>query len=85
MQSPSWQANSSSANQEIPRILWNLRFITALTRARHLSLSWAWDSLSYQRTSPSPRHCEVFRNILSFYGEELLAPRPISKLEDHPL
>jgi len=22
-QSPSWEANSSSANQEIPRVLWN--------------------------------------------------------------
>jgi hypothetical protein len=26
-----------------------------------------------------------FRNNASFYGEELLAPRPIPKLEDHPL
>jgi hypothetical protein len=24
-QSPSWEANSSSASQEIPRILWNLK------------------------------------------------------------
>jgi hypothetical protein len=27
---------------------------------------------------------EMFRN-LSFYGEELLAPRPTPKLEIHPL
>jgi hypothetical protein len=27
----------------------------------------------------------VFRNIIVFYGEELLAPRPTPKLEDHPL
>jgi hypothetical protein len=27
----------------------------------------------------------VFRNMVIFYGEELLAPRPTSKLEDHPL
>jgi len=26
VQSPSWEANSSSANQEIPRILWNPKF-----------------------------------------------------------
>jgi hypothetical protein len=26
-----------------------------------------------------------FRNRLIFYGEELLAPRPTPKLEDHPL
>jgi len=27
----------------------------------------------------------MFRNIVSFYGEELLKPRPTTKLEDHPL
>ena len=27
----------------------------------------------------------MFRNIVSFYGEELLTPRPTGKLEDHPL
>jgi len=25
-QSPSWEANSSSTNQEIPRVLWNSKF-----------------------------------------------------------
>jgi hypothetical protein len=27
----------------------------------------------------------MFRNIILFYSEELLAPRPTPKLEDHPL
>jgi hypothetical protein len=27
----------------------------------------------------------MFRNKTSFYGEELLTPRPTPKLEDHPL
>jgi hypothetical protein len=27
----------------------------------------------------------IFVTSLFFYGEELLAPRPIPKLEDHPL
>jgi hypothetical protein len=27
----------------------------------------------------------MFRNIIPFYGEELLEPRPTPKLEDHPL
>jgi len=27
----------------------------------------------------------MFRNTILFYGEELLAPRPTPKLEDHPL
>jgi hypothetical protein len=40
--------------------------------------------VSYQRMSLSLRPCEIFRNILSFYGEELLEFRPSPKLEDHP-
>jgi len=27
----------------------------------------------------------MFRNMVRFYGEELLVPRPAPKLEDHPL
>ena len=46
------------------------RFITPFTSASHLSLSWAvW----------------TFRNKIRFYGESLLAPRPTTKLENHPL
>jgi hypothetical protein len=33
----------------------------------------------------SPPSCEMFLNVLSFYGEELLATCPTPKLEDHPL
>jgi hypothetical protein len=40
---------------------------------------------SYQTISPGPRFCMVFRNMVTFYGEDLLAPRPTPKLEDHPL
>jgi len=51
------------------------RFITALTSACHLSLS-----------SPGLRLTVwMFCNKVHFYGEKLLAPRPIPKLEDHPL
>ena len=39
-QSLSWEANWFSASQEIPRILGNLKFITAFTTTCHLSLSW---------------------------------------------
>jgi hypothetical protein len=35
--------------------------------------------------SPCPRLLVNFRNKIIFYSEELLAPRPIPKLEDHPL
>jgi hypothetical protein len=39
----------------------------------------------YQTISPGPRLCIVLRNMVICYGEELLAPRPTPKLEDHPL
>jgi len=42
-------------------------------------------SVSYQRTSPIKRPCDVFRNIAIFYGEELFALLPATQLEDHPL
>jgi hypothetical protein len=34
---------------------------------------------------PSPRICVTFVNTFIFYGEDLQASRPISKLEKHPL
>ena len=40
-QRPSWEAKRSLTSQEIPAFYGIWRFITALTRARHLSLSWA--------------------------------------------
>ena len=39
-----------------------------------------------QIISPDPRLTVcMFRNKIRFYGEELVAPRPTPKLEDHPL
>jgi len=35
--------------------------------------------------SPGPRHMYPFCNKASFHSEELLAPHPTHKLEDHPL
>jgi len=40
---------------------------------------------SYQNISPTNRPCEMFCNIVSCHSEELLAPHPIPKLEDHNL
>jgi hypothetical protein len=41
---------------------------------------------SYQNISPDRRLCLwIFRNKIRFNREELLAPRPTTKLEDHPL
>ena len=35
--------------------------------------------------NPSLKPCKMLRNIVSFYGEELLAPLSTPNLEDHPL
>jgi len=95
--SPSWEANRSSASQEIPAFYGTRRFITTFTSSRRLFLPWArlFQSIppshfktlpvAYQRISPSPRPSEMFRNIVTLYGEVLLAPRRNSKLECHPL
>jgi hypothetical protein len=82
-QSPSREANRSSATQEIPCVLWNLKvhYRTHKSPPPVPILSFK----SYQRISPGLSFCIVFRNMVIFYGEELLAPRPTPKLEDHPL
>jgi hypothetical protein len=41
--------------------------------------------MSYQSIIPGPRHKYLFGNKASFYGDELLAPRPNPKMKDHPL
>ena len=50
-QSPSGESNRSSASQKFPAFYGTQRFITALTTARHLSLSWA---RSIQSMPPHP-------------------------------
>ena len=76
-QSPSWEGNRFSASQEIPRILWNPKV------QYHIHQCPPPVPISI---SPGPRlSVRMFRNNMSFYGEELLAPRPTPKLEDHTL
>jgi hypothetical protein len=38
-----------------------------------------------QSISQHPRTREMFRKMVIFYDEQLLAPRPTSNLNDHPL
>jgi hypothetical protein len=62
--------------KKFPTFYGTRRFITAFTRARHVSLS---------KNCPGSRLCTLFRRLIIFYGEELLAPCPTPKLENHPL
>jgi hypothetical protein len=50
-QSPSWKLTGFAASQEIPPIYGTPKFITVLTSARHLSLSWTH---SIQSPQPPP-------------------------------
>jgi hypothetical protein len=45
----------------------------------------SWPHSQEPATCPYPQLCDLFRNMTIVYGEELLAPRPTPKLEDHPL
>jgi len=93
---PSWEAESSSASQETPRILRNPKVHYRI----HKSLSWARSIQSMPLHPTSWRHISFHvptlksvihrcvalkdRNVVRYYGE-LLAPHPTPKLKDHTL
>jgi len=57
-QSPAWEANRFSSSQEIPPFYEIPRYITAVTSARHLSLSWS------RSIHSMPLHPNSWRSIL---------------------
>jgi hypothetical protein len=83
--SSSWEGNRFVASQEIPRNVWNPKVHYYIHKCPPPAaiLSQLDPSIS-----PSPALClwiRVFHNKIRSYGEELLAPRPKLKLEDHNL
>jgi hypothetical protein len=62
---------------------WGIRASTFVCAGYFTTLSVSRSFI--QGIRPGPRLLENFRNKLIFYGEELLAPRPGTKLKDHPL
>jgi hypothetical protein len=52
-QSSFWYANSFLAPQVIPRLLWNLTFVTMFLRTHHRNLSWA-RLIHFTSFKPSP-------------------------------
>ena len=77
-QSTSWEANWFSASQEIHSILWNPKVLYRIHKCP--------PPVRILRHSPGPRlSLWTFHNKICFYGDELLGPRPLFELEDHPL
>ena len=58
-QSPSWEAKRYQMVKKFPAFYGTRRYITAVTSARHLSLSWA---SSVQSTPPHPNSWRSIRN-----------------------
>jgi hypothetical protein len=91
--SPFWVAKRSSGSQEIPSILYKPKvhyrihkpvppFYVLFHVLNHMS---PLHCLCCTRISPIPRPCEIFRNIVSLYDEELFAPRPTPSWKITPL
>jgi hypothetical protein len=84
--SPSWEPVIMQLLKNFQAFYGTRRFITEFTRALQLSLSWAFRLGRLSKQSVQARgFLRIFVTSIFFYGEELLAPVPAPKLEDHPL
>ena len=63
--------------KKLPAFYRTRRFITVFTSLPPVPI--------LSQINPSPRSCEMFRNMVISYGYELLPPRLTSKVGDHPL
>jgi hypothetical protein len=78
-QSFSRDSNRSSARQEISRF-----FVKAACSLPHAQAPVTCPYPA-EKIIACPRPCEVFGNIVRFYGKKFVALHPTTKLEDHPV
>jgi len=78
--------------KKFPAFYGTRRYITVFTNLLHLILLRArtvpdspshFLKIHFNIINPIPRPSEMIRNIVGFYGEELLPSHPTPKLEDH--
>jgi hypothetical protein len=85
--SPSSEVASYASSQEFSNIFWNPEVYYRVRKSPPLDPVLSHINLVY--TSPfdrtSPRPFVTFHSNIIFDDEELLAPRPTTKLEGHPL
>jgi hypothetical protein len=71
--------------KKTPTFYRNQHFIIVFTRTHYRSLSWAECISIFHWLRCSKEFCVTFHSKVVFYSEELSAPRPNPRLEDHPL